>query len=130
MVRIFELVAAGRLFWTASSLLRFEIERTPDPIRRLGALKLLSNASEIITPTSRSIQRAEELAATGLPSLDALHLALAEQSEVDWLITTDDRFRKQVWSRFEKKRPEVVDPVDWIQRRHPWLLPNLPSSAT
>jgi predicted nucleic acid-binding protein len=130
MVRIFDLVAACTLFWSASSVIRFEIQRNPDPVRRLGALKLLSNASEIVTPNAASIQRAEALASTGLQPLDALHLATAEQSGVDWLITTDDRFLKQVRIRFETQRPEPINPVDWIQRRHPWLLPNPPSSAT
>lgn len=128
MVRIFDLVAARNLLWFASSVLRFEIERNPDPIRKVGALKLLSNAFEIVRPDGGSIQRAEVLASHGLAYLDALHLAVAEQAGVDWLITTDDRFQKQ--ARTQTERPRTINPIDWMQRRHPWLLPNPPLSAT
>ncbi len=130
MVRIFDLVAACKVLWSASSILRFEIERNPNSIRQLGALQLLSNASEIVRPNAASLQRAGVLASRGLSYLDALHLAVAEQSGVDWLITTDDRFQKQAQVQLQAERPETIIPVDWMQRRHPWLLPNPPSSAT
>jgi predicted nucleic acid-binding protein len=130
MLGILDLVAAGRLFWSASTVLHFEIQRTPDPIRRMGTLKLLSNAAETVSPTRAALQRASELGSDGLTYLDALHLAIAEQQDVDWLITTDDRLLKQVRTRLQIIRPEMLSPVDWMQRRHPWLLPKAPSSAT
>jgi predicted nucleic acid-binding protein len=129
MVRILDLVAAGRLFWSASTILQFEINRNSDPIRRIDTLKLLSNASEILAPTPNAIQRATDLISDGLTFLDALHLALAEARGIDWLITTDDRLLRQARTRRQINRPEVVNPVDWIERRYPWLLPNPPSSA-
>jgi predicted nucleic acid-binding protein len=130
MVGILDLVAAGRLFWSASTVLHFEIQRTPDPIRRMDMLKLLSNAAETVSPTLTTLQRALDLASNGLAYLDALHLAMAEQQDADSFITTDDRLLKQVRARLQITRPEVVNPVEWIERRHPWLLPKAPSSAT
>jgi predicted nucleic acid-binding protein len=129
MVGILELVAAGRLFWSASTVLHFEVQRTPDPIRRAGTLKLLSNAAETVSPTPKTLQRASDLASNGLAYLDSLHLAMAEQQDVDSFITTDDRLLK-LGTRLQIFRPELLNPVDWIQRRHPWLLPKAPSSAT
>jgi predicted nucleic acid-binding protein len=130
MVGILDLVAAGRLFWSASTVLHFEIQRTPDPIRRINMLKLLSNAAETVSPTLKTLQRALDLASNGLAYLDSLHLAMAEQQDADSFISTDDRLLKQVRARLQITRPEVVNPVEWIERRHPWLLPKAPSSAT
>ena len=130
MVGILDLVAAGRLIWSASTVLHFEVQRTPDPIRRMGTLKLLSNATETVSPTLKTLQRASDLALGGLAYLDALHFATAEQQDADSFITTDDRLLKQVRVRLQITRPEVVNPVEWIERRLPWLLPKAPSSAT
>ena len=129
VVGILDLVASGRLFWSASTVLHFEVRRTPDPIRRIDTLKLLSNATETVSPTPKALQRALDLASNGLAYLDSLHLAIAEQQDVDSFITTDDRFLKQA-TRLQIIRPELLNPVDWMQRRHPWLLPKAPSSAT
>ncbi len=130
MARIFDLVAAGRLIWLASTVLQFEINRNPDPVRREDNLKLLSNATNTFAPDRTTLERATSLAADGLTYFDALHLAIAEDHGADWLITTDDRFLNLARTQLKMKRPEVINPVNWIERRQTWLLPQPPPSAT
>jgi predicted nucleic acid-binding protein len=54
--------------------------------------------------------------------MDAIHLAMAHEAEVDFLITTDDRFIRLAERRLLDYRTKVVNPIDWMQRRQPWLL--------
>ena len=125
---ILDLIAAGKVAWIASTVLHFEIERMPDAIRRIDTLHLLSNAAQTAKPTTATFTSAAEFQVGGLSRFDALHLAIALETGVDSLLTTDDRFLNLV-TRLNLSRPEVVNPVDWIERRHPWLLPKPPSSA-
>jgi predicted nucleic acid-binding protein len=122
MVRIFELVADAKLHWIASTVLRFEIDRNTDTVRRLDALKILSTASELVAPDASALQRAKDLAAVGLTYVDALHLAVAEMAKADGLLTTDDRFLNRARQHRKQPGPEPINPVDWIQRRQLWLL--------
>jgi predicted nucleic acid-binding protein len=55
------------------------------------------------------------LEALGYGAFDALHLACAEQAAVDVLLTTDDRFIKQVGRRLGKPTIRVLNPVNWVQ---------------
>ena len=122
VVRLLDEVAANRLHWTASEVLRMELERNSDPIRRVDALAILRFAQAIAPPRPATRLRANQLAAAGFKGLDSLHLAMAEQEKADWLITTDDRFLKLA-TRLAISTPEVINPVDLVQRRFPWLLP-------
>ena len=125
---ILDLIAAGKVVWVASTVLRLELERMPDSIRRIDALKVLSNAKQIAAPNAETFTRAAGFESSGLARFDALHLAVAIQVGVDALLTTDDRFLKAA-TRLKLTLPEIANPVDWIERRHPWLLPKPPSSA-
>jgi len=126
MLGILDLIAAGKVVWLASTVLRLELERMPDAIRRIDALKLLSNAKQIVAPTTETFARAAGF--DDLKNLDALHLAMAIQTGADALLTTDARFLNAA-TRLKLTLPEIANPVDWIERRHPWLLPKPPSSA-
>ena len=123
MVQLLDRVAEGKCRWIASTVLQFEIEQNPDSLRRIRALSLLPPRSTLITPTAAAIARALSLARKGFSWLDALHLAVAEQEVVDWLISTDDRFVRRA-SYLPGQRTAVINPVDLVQRRFPWLLPN------
>jgi predicted nucleic acid-binding protein len=120
--RILDLVYEGRIRWYSSNAVRFEIEQNPDPVRRIRALDLLSSASQTIGPQSNLMAEAIRLGPLGFSPMDAMHLALANQSECDWLITTDDRFIRTADRILQNYRPAVINPVDWLQRRQIWLL--------
>ena len=124
VARILNAVALAKVEWVGSSAVRAELERNSDIIRRVDNLRVLSGANRIITPTEVTIARARLFSST-LAVLDALHLALCEQAGADWLLTTDDRFIRQS-ARINLLRPHVINPVEWVQRRQPWLLQTYP----
>jgi predicted nucleic acid-binding protein len=120
--RIMDLVHDGRVEWYFSPFLRLEIERNPDPMRRIRALDLLTSAKGIISPTKDTVAEAERLITLGFARFDALHAALAHEAQIDWFITTDDRLLRAANRHLQTYRPILVNPVDWLQRRQPWLL--------
>lgn len=120
--RILDFVYEGRIRWCSSAAVRLEIERNPDPIRRIRALNLLSAAHEILRPSANILIEAARLTSLGFSQMDAIHLAVAHEAAVDFLITTDDRFIRLAERWLPDYRPLVVNPIDWIERRQPWLL--------
>jgi predicted nucleic acid-binding protein len=118
--RIIEAVGLGKVEWITSSTVQRELERSSDTIRRIDNLKLLSRASQIVKLSSPSVDRAHQLA-DRFTGLDALDFAICEENRIDYLITTDDRFMRQ-GARLNLLRPKVINPIDWVQRRQPWLL--------
>ena len=113
--RVLHLVWSGEAEWKASIVLEAEIRRNPNGAARNDALKLISLAGELLRPNRVSIERAGTLEALGYGAFDALHLACAEQAAVDVLLTTDDRFIKQVGRRLGKPTIRVLNPVNWVQ---------------
>jgi predicted nucleic acid-binding protein len=122
MTSIFTLIHAKQIRWIASTLLRLEISRNPDPDKRVFAQSLLPPRGQTISPAGSTLSRAAELQHEGLNSADALHVALAEQARAEWFITTDDRILRRMAKR--TYTPECINPVDWLRRRQLWLVPN------
>jgi len=113
--RVLHLVWTGEAEWTASVVLEAEVRRNPNGAARNDALRLISLAGELLRPHRVSIERARALEVLGYGVFDALHLACAEQAAVDVLLTTDDRFIKQVGRRLGKPTIRVLNPVNWMQ---------------
>jgi predicted nucleic acid-binding protein len=120
--QILDLVTAAKVRWIASSALRAELERNPDEAKRAVSLALLPFASESAESNEFTFRRASILAAQGFGSFDAIHLALAEQAQVDYLLTTDDRFLARAARTHANVLPSVMNPVDWWNRRSQWHL--------
>ncbi len=113
---IFRSIFLGEISWSASFSLYREIARNPDREKRNDALALLAYAGELreVSPTVKV--RAESLHEAGFGAFDALHLAQAEADQVDFLITTDDRFIKQATRGLGNALTRVMNPVDWLRR--------------
>ena len=122
ILRVLDGVGAGIVEWVASEALTFELSRNPDPYRRSGSLALLSLASSFVHPGQGTRARAAELQANSLGSMDALHLALAEEARADVLLTVDDRFLRRTAFQRSICTLYVQNPVDWVRRREPWLI--------
>lgn len=74
--------------------LKFEIEKTPDVLRK-EKLKILEQlAQEVIKINDEIETRAKYFESLGIQSFDALHLACAERG-ADILITVDKAFLKK-----------------------------------
>jgi len=67
-----------------------------DLVKMQNVTELLKSCKDYI-PYDQNIQkRAFELSKNSFRPFDALHLALAETGGVDYLITTDDKFQKNM----------------------------------
>ncbi len=112
--KVLNLIWKREAVWMASIVLQDEIRRNPNREGRNDALRLISLAGELFRPNAVSIERAKTLEALGYGAFDALHLACGEQASVDVLLTTDDRFIRQVERRLGNPTVRVLNPVNWI----------------
>jgi predicted nucleic acid-binding protein len=126
VLRLLDLVATRRVHWWTSTAVRVELSRNPDIIRRIDALAVLEFADEFLEPSATSRLRAVELEQLGYRGLDGLHVALAEQAQADWLVTTDDRFLRLGERNVGFPKTVVINPVELLKRRFPWPLSQNP----
>jgi predicted nucleic acid-binding protein len=87
--------------------------------RREDALAMLPYAAEVRVPTPLVADRARALNALGYGEFDALHLAMAENSGVDLLLTTDDRFLRKAQRGLGEPSVRVANPLDYAQEVKP-----------
>jgi predicted nucleic acid-binding protein len=119
---VLDLITSGEIRWISSSVLKFELTRNPDPFQREDSLALLELAAVSLTPDASTIVLAADLRAVGFGDIDAVHLALAEQHHVPVLLTVDDRFIRRSAGRPTPSAISVMNPIDWVRGRKPWLI--------
>ena len=115
----FALVFRGNANWIVSEVLEAEILDNPYSDGRQEVLELLALSTERITLTDQAFRRADVLEKLGHGAFDALHLACAEQAQVDALLTTDDRFIRRVRRGLGSSAISVENPVNWTRRFTP-----------
>lgn len=103
--------------WIAGAVLEAEIMRNPDMQRREDALALLHFATQHPTLSAPVITRAIFLEKTGYGAFDALHLAMAEETGADVLLTTDDRFLRKAERGLGNPAVLVLNPLNWLEER-------------
>ena len=82
-------------------------------MKRLKKVQVLySVASKRLTLTEQAQHRAEELQGHGIKVIDSLHLAVAEASNLDVFLTTDDSLLK-IAERISTSII-VANPVTWF----------------
>jgi predicted nucleic acid-binding protein len=116
---ILGLVQSKQVDWIAGVVLETEIMRTPDRQRREDILALLRFADEHPRLSPQTILRAAALEQAGYGAFDGLHLAIAEDSGADVLLTTDDRFIRQGRRGVGNPAIPVMNPVNWLQGKKP-----------
>ncbi len=106
----------GKVQWVAGEVLEAEILGNPDRKARARVSRLLSGATERIILSDAAFLRAGRLERLGY---GALHLACAEDTAADALLTTDDRFLRR--ARHGLGHPEIAveNSVNWLQRFKP-----------
>jgi predicted nucleic acid-binding protein len=62
-------------------------------------------------------QRGIELKMLGFGAFDALHLASAEDAEVDVFLTTDDGLLRRAGRHRDEVRVRVENPLTWLDER-------------
>jgi predicted nucleic acid-binding protein len=116
---IFRLIQAKSVQWIAGAVLEAEIARNPDPQKKEDARALLRFADQQPKVSTPILTRAIFLERTGYGAFDALHLAMAEGAGASVLLTTDDRFIRQVKRGLGNPAIPVMNPLNWLQRRKP-----------
>ena len=97
----------------SSDALLLEINQIPDQLRKEDALKILNLAKKTIELTSEIETLAREFGAYGIKALDALHLAFASFSKVDYFCTCDDKFLRKAKSLI-KLNTKVASPTELV----------------
>ena len=113
VLNILALCASGLFVLVSSDALLLEIGRIPDQKRKTDALNVLNIAKETIELTPEIETLARRFGKSGLKTLDALHLAFASASEVDYFCTCDDKFLKK-GKRFSHLKTKVVSPTELV----------------
>jgi predicted nucleic acid-binding protein len=110
---ILSLCESDQLKLISSDALLFEIGRIPDQDRKEDALAILKIAKEAVGLSQEIELSARSFEASGLKPLDALHLAFASVSKVDYICTCDDKFLKKA-KNFDKLNTKVVSPTELV----------------
>ncbi|HSL42839.1 MAG TPA: PIN domain-containing protein [Anaerolineales bacterium] len=92
-----------------------KLEQTVDVERRERLLLLAGQSHRVVEITEKILNRAEKLEASGFDSYDAIHLASAEQANVDVFLTTDDNIQKVASRKKEVFSFVVENPVKWLE---------------
>jgi predicted nucleic acid-binding protein len=110
---ILSLCESGRLKLVSSDALLFEINRIPDQDRKDDTLAILKLMKEYLELTQKIENLARSMETSGLKPLDALHLAFASDSKVDYFCTCDDKFLKK-GKQLSGLNTKVVSPTELI----------------
>jgi hypothetical protein len=76
MIHVLRMVRTGRVVWIASSILKLELKRNPNALRRDYSLALLRLAAEIRSLNQGVAYRARILNSIGYGKFDAYHFPL------------------------------------------------------
>jgi len=114
ILAILALWEAGKLDVVSSEVLMFELDRNPHPQRKAFVSEILTRAALTIELTDGIAERAYELEKRGFKALDALHLASAEKSGLDYFCTCDDRLLKKARGQSDLA-VTTVSPLDRAQ---------------
>jgi len=90
VVRILEAFHQGHCAVVNSDALVYENSQNPKPVRRNRVGVLLNSFGRPVARTPAVTKRAMEIHSSGIPDMDALHLALAEKAGCGHFITCDE----------------------------------------
>jgi predicted nucleic acid-binding protein len=108
-------VRTGKFEWISSSVVEYEIRKTPDPERRNKVVLLTSDVSQKVKLDKSDTSRALLLEKLGFKAFDALHLICAEKAQADILLTTDVKFLKNGIKHAADISVRLENPVTWLQ---------------
>jgi len=111
---ILSLVEANKVSLISSAILLFEINRSSNQIRKEYALEVVSKATDFINTSPKIEKRSREFVNLGIGLLDAVHLASAEDSRVDYFCTCDDAFLKKA-RKISGLKIRVLSPLELVK---------------
>ncbi|MCD7824327.1 MAG: PIN domain-containing protein [Oscillospiraceae bacterium] len=116
ILRVIDLRWRGIICIVGSTALKNEIEKIGDPSRRLDVYdSFSSNINEVVTLTDGIKSHAYQIQAeSNIQPYDSLHIACAEESGADFMLTTDYKLIKMA-SRLDLK-VKVMNPKDFADQ--------------
>lgn len=114
MIVLLEMIENGKLQMVSSDVLVFEIMKSPDPERVEFGLNFLSLGKPNLKLTDYCVNKAKDYEKKGIKAIDALHLAVAEENNIDYLCTCDDRFLKRA-NEIKNIVTKIILPTDLIR---------------
>lgn len=115
VILILKHLRSGSWEWVSSEVVQFEVGQIPDLERRYRVESLIRYADRTVLIGPPIIKRGCELAAIGFGVYDALHLACAEEVQVNTFLTTDDRLLWLAREGSAKLIVKVENPLTWFR---------------
>jgi predicted nucleic acid-binding protein len=112
---IFDQIDAGRWEHLSSRMAEIEVWAIRDEIRQRRVLALLPEGKMELGRATFS--RARELIALRMRAADAVHVAAAEQLQVDVLLTCDDQLVRVARQIADQLQVRIDNPVDWLKEQ-------------
>jgi predicted nucleic acid-binding protein len=112
---ILERFDAGQYRHVSSQMAEIEIAANVDRERRRRVTSLLPARADRIRLTPAVFRRAAELEKIGFKPADAMHVAAAESSRADVLLSCDDRLCRTAGRARSQLAVRVANPLDWLK---------------
>jgi predicted nucleic acid-binding protein len=112
---VFAHIRSGEWKWVSSTVVDLEVDQTIDLTRKSRTKLLLSATHHTVSVQSAEEGRAKELVTLGIPAMDALHVACAENGGANVLLTTDDRLLHRATRLAAHLRVRVENPLTWVR---------------
>lgn len=96
----------------SSDVAELEIKNTKNMLKQSKVLSLLSLAKYKLYADSYTAQKATAIQTSGIQALDSFHIALCEEHDIDFLISTDDKMIKLA-QRLDLK-VTVINPIKFL----------------
>lgn len=113
-IYILEKIEKGDHTIVISEALVYENNRNPDALRRHRVASYFNLAQESIPVDSSTLERVQVLKGFGFSDVDALHIALAEKSNVNYFITCDDDIVNLYRKYQDRVKVSVVGLLEFI----------------
>lgn len=97
-----------------SEVIDLEISKIPDDERKEKVSILISITNFKVSLDEEIEMRAIELSQLKFHSYDALHIACAERSKADIMLTTDDSLLKKAMEHMDFLKVKIENPVRWL----------------
>jgi hypothetical protein len=110
-LRVQDMMRSGELEYAWSSVLDYEIGRSPFLGRRSLIVPWRDGATVNVALDEDLIARGAEIMSLGVKKMDALHLACAESAACDWFFTLDRGILKKVQRLGEMR---VANPIEFV----------------
>ena len=120
VIALLELIEDGSLMMVSSDVLFYELSKTPDPERVSYGMKFLSLGNTTLSLNKQTVSMAKFFVSKGLKPVDALHLAIASENNIDYFCTCDDRFIKRS-KEISLIKTRVLLPTELLNQALKWI---------